>query len=196
MSKSPHVIVLAGPNGAGKSTSAPFLLAGALRVTEFVNADAIAAGLSGFSPETAALAAGQIMLERLHELAARRASFAFETTLASRTYAPWIRELRDAGYRFELCFMWLPSPGMAIQRVQQRVRTGGHNVDRSTVIRRYAGGLKNFFLLYRPIADYWRVYDSSRDAVPSLIAEGRLAGQTRINEPAIWEAITREYDHA
>jgi len=42
----PHVIVIAGPNGAGKSTTAPAILKGALGVTEFVNADTIAQGLS------------------------------------------------------------------------------------------------------------------------------------------------------
>jgi predicted ABC-type ATPase len=63
--KTPHVIIIAGPNGAGKSTTAPALLQGALGVTEFVNADNIAAGLSAFNPEKAAFHAGRVMLERL-----------------------------------------------------------------------------------------------------------------------------------
>jgi predicted ABC-type ATPase len=78
-----HVIVVAGPNGAGKSTSAPRLLRDTLSVGEFVNADAIAAGLSAFRPETVAVAAGRIMIARMRMLAAAGASFAFETTLAS-----------------------------------------------------------------------------------------------------------------
>jgi predicted ABC-type ATPase len=39
------------------------------------------------------------MLGRLRELAARRDDFAFETTLASRSLAPWIADLIATGYR-------------------------------------------------------------------------------------------------
>jgi predicted ABC-type ATPase len=98
----PKVVVIAGPNGAGKSTTAPAILRDALEVHEFVNADTIAAGLSAFSPESVALAAGRIMLDRVHELARERRDFAFETTLASRTFAPWIKRLQAEGYTFHL----------------------------------------------------------------------------------------------
>lgn len=89
----PHLIVIAGPNGAGKSTAAPALLQGTLSITEFVNADTIARGLSAFAPERAAFQAGRIMLERLQELATERVNFAFETTLATRSFAPWIAHI-------------------------------------------------------------------------------------------------------
>lgn len=69
----PCVIALAGPNGAGKSTVGPDLLRGALQVTEFVNADVIAQGLSAFEPDAVAIAAGRVMSARLRELASRRA---------------------------------------------------------------------------------------------------------------------------
>lgn len=95
---SPSVVILAGPNGAGKSTVAPALLQGALAVDEFVNADVIAQGLSAFEPDRVAIAAGRIMLARLNELAAQRVDFGFETTLATRSFAPWLRGLRQSGY--------------------------------------------------------------------------------------------------
>jgi predicted ABC-type ATPase len=93
----PSVILLAGPNGAGKSTAAPFLLRGTLAVPHFVNADTIAEGLAAYAPETAAIAAGRVMLARLKELASARVSFAFETTLASRSFAPWLEGLVAEG---------------------------------------------------------------------------------------------------
>jgi len=104
-----NLIVIAGPNGAGKSTTAPSLLKGTLKVTEFVNADLIAQGLSGFQPEGAVFHAGRVMLERIHYLARKHINFAFETTLASRTFAPWINELRKTDYDFHLVFLWLPN---------------------------------------------------------------------------------------
>ncbi|MDL2286093.1 zeta toxin family protein [Desulfococcaceae bacterium OttesenSCG-928-F15] len=104
----PHVIIIAGPNGAGKSTTAPILLRDTLAVDEFVNADTLAQGLSAFSPEKVAVQAGRIMLERLDELARKRASFAFETTLASRTFAPWLESLQAEGYK--PIFFFCPCP--------------------------------------------------------------------------------------
>lgn len=99
----PHIIIIAGPNGAGKTTSAPALLNTALQVNHFVNADTIAAGLSAFAPEKAAIQAGRAMLDRIHILAAQKENFAFETTLASRSFASWIAELKKKNYFFIFC---------------------------------------------------------------------------------------------
>jgi predicted ABC-type ATPase len=77
----PKVVVIAGPNGAGKSTAATAVLRNTLQVNAFVNADTIAAGLSAFSPDTVAIAAGRIMLGRIRELASEGRDFAFETSL-------------------------------------------------------------------------------------------------------------------
>ena len=161
MTQQPHLIVIAGPNGAGKSTTAPSLLKGTLEVTEFVNADLIAQGLSGFQPEGAVFHAGRVMLERIHYLAKKRIDFAFETTLASRTFAPWIADLRKTGYSFHLVFLWLQNEEFAVGRVAERVRMGGHNVPEETIRRRYYKGIRNFFHIYRPLADAWYFYDNS-----------------------------------
>jgi len=118
----PSVVILAGPNGAGKSTAAPELLQEELAVSEFVNADVIARGLSAFDPDRAAMAAGRVMLARLNELARQRESFAFETTLASRSFAPWLRDLRASGYAVHLLFLWLSSPELAVARRPSRSR--------------------------------------------------------------------------
>lgn len=184
----PAVVVLAGPNGAGKSTAARTLLQGALGVSEFVNADEIARGLSGFNPEGVAIAAGRIMLARLRELAAQRASFAFETTLASRSFAPWLKELSASDYTIHLVFLWLPSAEVAVERVAQRVRTRGHHVPTDTVRRRYERGLDNFRLLYRPLATTWRVYDSSVQE-PRLIAAKLDASRIQIYDQDTWTRI-------
>lgn len=186
----PNIVVIAGPNGSGKSTAAPALLDSVLGVTEFVNADVIAHGLSAFKPEGAALAAGRIMLARLKELAAARESFAFETTLASRTFAPWIRSLVASGYNFHLVFLWLPSSEFAIARVAQRVRMGGHHVPEDVVRRRYAKGIENFFSLYEPLATTWRVYDNDVDAAgPQLIAVGSGIIEEIVVDEAKWRSI-------
>jgi len=176
MPSTPLVVVVAGPNGAGKSTSAPRLLRDTLEVKEFVNADAIALGLSAFQPEAVAIAAGRVMLARINDLARERANFAFETTLASRTFAPWLSRLRASGYRAHIVFLSLPSAELAVARVRERVKMGGHDVPEIIVRRRFLGGLKNLFDLYRDAVDSWQIYDNSAVTGPQLIAE-RVAGE-------------------
>ena len=190
MSAKPSVIVLAGPNGAGKSTLAPALLRGQWGVTEFVNADVIARGLSAFDPDRVAIQAGRIMLGRLKELAERRETFAFETTLASRSFAPLLAQLIETGYRFRLVFVWLPDVEMALQRVRDRVRLGGHDVPEETIRRRYTAGGRNFLELYRPLADSWRVYDNSIGHQTRLIAIGRRKIVRSVCDAETWNRIT------
>ena len=189
----PHVIIIAGPNGAGKSTTAPAILKSALGVTEFVNADTIAQGLSAFNPEKAAFHAGRVMLNRLQQLSDDHENFAFETTLASKTFAPWLKRLKADGYTFHLFFLWLPSPEFAVARVAERVRMGGHHVPDDTVCRRYRSGLDNFFTRYIPIADTWHVFDNSRESDPQLIATYDRVTGIFINNQLLWEQIRGEY---
>jgi predicted ABC-type ATPase len=186
---SPSVVVLGGPNGAGKSTTAHALLRDALSVSEFVNADTIALGLSGFDPAGSAVAAGRILLARVRELAEQRADFAFETTLASRSFAPWLRQLIESGYRVQVVFVWLPTPELAVLRVRQRARAGGHDVPEETIRRRYTRGIRNFLDLYKPLAASWRVYDNSRPSEPSLFARGEGFRAETILDEERWRAF-------
>lgn len=189
----PHVVVIAGPNGSGKSTAAPCLLRDYLGITEFVNADVIAQGLSAFDAASVAIPAGRIMLARLKELAAARVDFAFETTLAARSFAPWLKELSVAGYQIHLIFLWLPSPEMAVARVGSRVRRGGHGIPDEVVRRRYDGGLRNFFQLYCPVVDTWRMFDNSSRNGYDLIAERLQHAEVQVENAAIWNLLVKEY---
>jgi len=188
----PTVIVLAGPNGAGKTTSSRTLLADLLGVLTFVNADVIAQGLAGFDPDSAALEASRIMLERLHALAEQRADFAFETTLAARSLAGWLQSLRDSGYVVHLVYFWLESADLAVNRVAERVRRGGHHVPEATIRQRYRRSIRNFFHLYRPVVSTWRIYDNSQGNVPQLIAQGDATGSETIVNELAWQLIQRE----
>jgi predicted ABC-type ATPase len=194
-SKRPNLIVIAGPNGAGKSTTAPSLLKGALEVTEFVNADLIAQGLSGFRPEGAVFHAGRIRLERIHYLARKKVDFAFETTLVSRTFAPWIADLLKTGYAFHLVFLSVPNEDFAVARVAERVRMGGHDVPEEIIRRRYRGGLRNFFHFYQTLTDTWRFYDNSDPSGPRLVSAGSGLRCDVIKDIEIWDNIVRKFGH-
>ncbi len=181
--------MLGGPNGAGKSTVAPLLLRDRLAVDEFVNADVIAQSFVGLDAEEAAIAAGRIMLQRLHELALKRVDFAFESTLASQSITRTVSSMMGDGYRFHVVFLWLPSADMAVARVQDRVRTGGHSVPEATIRRRYVRGLRNLFQLYIPLAETWTIYDNSTPAGPRPIAGGGSHTARIIIDDQTWRQI-------
>ena len=191
---SPGVVVLGGPNGAGKSTAAPRLLRGSLRVEEFVNADTLAQGLSAFRPQDVALEAGRITLARLDSLESQRKSFAFESTLASHALVRRLRRLKERGYSVHIVYLWLPTVDLALARVAERVRTGGHDVPADTVRRRFDRGRRNFFTLYRPLADTWRLYDASAITGPRLAATGGHEEPTKLRDPKTWHEAAKGYD--
>jgi predicted ABC-type ATPase len=166
-----RILILAGPNGAGKTTFAREFLLREGSCPDFVNADLIAAGLSPFDPARAALRAGRLMLELIAEHVRRGDSFAFETTLAGRNFARAIEGWHGSGYHTSLIFLSLPSADLAVQRVAQRVRQGGHAVPEEDIRRRFERGRDNFETLYKPLVDAWTLYDSAGDA-PILIASG------------------------
>lgn len=188
----PQVAILGGINGAGKTTASSRLLRDALRIPVFTNADAIARGLNAFDPEAEAVAAGRIVLTHMRAMLAARRSFAFETTLAARTYARWVTEMRRSGYAVHLFYFWLESPEMAIRRVADRVQSGGHHVPADTIRRRYSRSVRNFWDLYRPVVTTWQVYDNSNGG-SRIIAFNNGYFDTIVDDPR-WELFQRSAD--
>ncbi|QTD44028.1 zeta toxin family protein [Ottowia testudinis] len=186
----PRVVIFAGPNGAGKSTHADAILQ-AMGIATFVNADYIARGLAGAHTETVNITAGRIMLRRLHELAAAREDFAFESTLASRSFAPFLRSLKAVGYRVAIYYFSLANTQLAVRRVKLRVKLGGHDVPADIVRRRFARSRANFFALYAPLADDWAVFDNSHAGNARLIAECHQQ-QMQIKDASTWIRINPE----
>jgi predicted ABC-type ATPase len=187
----PNLYIIAGCNGAGKTTASFTILPEMLNCKEFVNADSIAAGLSPFNPESVAIEAGRLMLLRIHELMKAGVDFAFETTLATRSYVSLVKVAQGAGYKVKLLFIWLDSPKTAIQRVADRVAEGGHNIPRNVIERRYFRGIINLTDLYIPICDSWIVVNN-QNVVPEVIAKGSLSGENIILNRYIWGVINAQ----
>jgi len=181
------IVVLGGPNGAGKTTMAIRLLSLHVAIREFVNADEIAQGISPLDPSASAIAAGRLLVSRIHALAKTGASFAFETTCAGRGHARLLQRCRVAGYRVTLVFLWLPTPQAALARVARRVRSGGHGVADDVVVRRYWAGLRNMRKLYLPLADIGFIFDNA-DTGRVLIAES-VRDRLTVYDAARWGAI-------
>jgi predicted ABC-type ATPase len=182
------VVVIGGPNGAGKSTSANRILPHALGITNFLNADEIARGLSPFDPDRAAVAAGRLLIAGIENCVRDGVSFAFETTCAGRSHVQRLKACRSNGYRITLVFLWLPSAQHALARVAQRVANGGHGIPGDIVRRRYAAGLRNMRHHFLPLADVALIYDNSGDA-PLLIAEKTQRDSVTIRDATRWKLI-------
>lgn len=165
------VVIIAGPNGAGKTTFARDFLPNEAHCQRFINADLIAAGLSPFLPEAAAVHAGRLMLEEMDIQVRKRRSFAFETTLSGRMYARKIPEWQLLGYHVKLIFLQLSNPDVAVARVAARVAQGGHNIPEEVIRRRVKLGLHNFENIYKRLVDTWILYDNSGN-VPRLVDWG------------------------
>ena len=165
------IIVIAGPNGAGKTTFARSFLPAEAQCPRFINADLIAAGLSPFAPEAAAIKAGRIMLDEIASCTERGESFAIETTLSGLGYVRHIAAWHALGYHISLFFLALPSAEVAIARVEQRVKQGGHHIPTEVIRRRFIAGRKNFEQKYRAIVDAWALYDNA-GVEPVLIEWG------------------------
>lgn len=172
MDKKPQVYIIAGPNGAGKTTFASEFLPNYADRPAFINADTIARGLSGFSPDAVALKAGRILLEQIDTYAARKIDFAFETTLSGTSYLLRLKKLKKQGYFIHLFFLWIPDVRLSLARVASRVKMGGHDIAENVVRRRFHKGIENFFKHYRASVDSWMLFDNSGNAL-HLIAEDR-----------------------
>lgn len=180
--------IISGCNGAGKTTASYTVLPEILDCKEFVNADEIARGLSPFNPESVAIEAGRLMLQRIDELLQRNETFSIETTLSTKTYIHLVRRAQAKGYHVSILFFWLSTPELAIERVAERVQNGGHNIPEDIIRRRYFAGINNLFQLFIKEVDYWDIYDNS-DSPRKQIARGGKDTKTIIFQEKIFSQI-------
>jgi predicted ABC-type ATPase len=183
--------IIAGPNGAGKTTASYTVLPEIFECAEFINADEIARGISPLNPDSIAIQAGRIMINRTLELLNKRVTFAIETTLSLKSYVELINKARAWGYEVTLLYLWLKSPELAISRVKTRVKEGGHDIPSNVIVRRYKSGLRNLFKLYMPVVDNWIVVDNSGEEF-QIIAEG-IEKDILVRNESVWLELKNKY---
>jgi len=193
MSKLPKLYIIAGCNGAGKTTASFTILPEILGCKEFINADEIAKGLSPFQPESVAVQAGRIMLARMDELFQKGETFAFETTLATKSYKQKIEWAQANGYEVTLLFFWLRNVTMAKERVAQRVAEGGHSIPSETIERRYHNGIANLFAIYIDMVDICYIFDNS-EGERTPIAKKYKGGKEIIYNTDLYNQMKSSYE--
>ena len=188
--KNKNVYIIARPNGSGKTTFAKKFLPEYAKCQHFVNADLIAQGLSPFSPRSAAMKAGRLVLKQIHEFESKNVDFAFETTLAGKSYMKLFEHLKRKEYHLHLFFLWIPNVQLALARIKDRVAEGGHDVPSQDVRRRFIRSSINFFKLYRPLLNSWMLFNNE-SVIPNLIAEEKNEKLT-VFDKCLFEKITEK----
>lgn len=188
----PELYLIAGCNGAGKTTGCATLLPEFLNISEFVNADIIAARLSPVDPGKAALEAGRIMLSGINQLITEKKDFVFETTLSGKTYLSLIKRAKADGYTVTILYLWLASKEIAKTRVEERVRKGGHNIEPEVIDRRYDRGIKHLFSSYLPLSDAWQILDNTTGEY-KIVAKKDVAQTMDVENPELWDKIQLQY---
>lgn len=189
---SKKILIIAGPNGAGKTTLAYELISNSPFLYEFINADEIARGLAPNHPESMALKASKLMIDRLKELLENNKNFAFETTLSGVNYKKYLSAAKAKGYDIILFFLWLDSPEQAVKRVAQRVKQGGHSVSSEVISRRYYAGIKNLLTGYLDLVDMAVIVDNSTDSSKGkLIARVGHSKVIDVLNKKIWDRMNK-----
>ena len=161
-----------GSNGAGKTTFAKAYLTLISPLPRFLNADEIAHGLSPLDPTRMSVSAGKLLLHEVDGCLSKGDSFGLESTLSGTSHMKLLHKAKAIGYRIELHYLWLPSPELAIRRIAQRVKKGGHFIPENDVRRRFKRSLSNFINLYAELADSWIFRDNTKQSASLLFDSG------------------------
>ncbi len=153
LADSPHILIVGGPTGSGKTTLA-LEYANEFGLP-YIGADAIAAALNPRDPATAQIAAARQFINDLEEHVSQQRSFVCESTLSGLTMRNFIASARNAGYSIGTAFLFVDSADVCVARVAQRVRAGGHDVPEPDIRRRFRRSIRNFWTIYRGLADDW-----------------------------------------
>lgn len=157
--------LIGGPNGSGKSTLTKQIIKA--DDIEVLDLDNIAAknNLSAID------AARQLLNKDLPRVLNSGHSFVLESTLSGTYDARIIKMAHDLKYNVSFTFTFLDSVEQNIERVAQRVRMGGHNVDVDVIRRRYEKSLHNFHKII-PMVDKWRLVYNGEDGKSCSVANG------------------------
>lgn len=159
-----EVYIIAGPNGSGKTTLADKLVKS--QKLPFVNADEIEKDISRDKVESMKIQAGKIYLRQIHEYIKDNRSFVMETTFSGKTTGR-INQLKTSGYNINICYLVVESPDVAIKRIAERVKSGGHNIPEEDVIRRFYRSKKNFWHIYKQLSHEWEIfYNGGNEILP------------------------------
>ncbi len=135
----PSLYVVAGPNGVGKSTLFNSIIPEGL---DYINADLIVKSLREQSGgNNIQDIANQEVASIFYSKIKKNESFALETNLSDiETYKSFIG-IQSLQYEVNVFFLSVEPVEICIERVNQRVKQGGHNVNANIIRERYITGL-------------------------------------------------------
>ena len=166
-----NATIIAGPNGVGKTTFAKTYLN--IRSFEYISADDIALGLNPDDVNKVRVQAGKLFFQNIEVAVSRGQDLLIEVTLAGRSFQRILDFLKQAHYTIYIVFIFLDSSELCINRIRQRVMSGGHDVPMEDIVRRFYRSITNFWQIYKNMADIWSIYSNSSNRFCEVAAGAR-----------------------
>ena len=163
-----ELYIIAGANGSGKTTLAEIILKE--KHLEFLNADEIAKEISPDAIDKVPVTAGKEYIKRLNNYFRENKSFAVESTLSGKNIIRIIKQAKEQNYKIVLVYIFLNSCTACIERVDNRVKNGGHSVKEEDIIRRYYKSVVNFTDIYKNMVDEWMLFYNGLEYIPFLVS--------------------------
>lgn len=155
-----QIEIITGPRGSGKTTFARAYFKIRNCSFRFINAEAIAVGLSLKNPERTASAARKVMLSAIRKAIDKGESLAFESTLAKKEELNLLRKARSKEYSVRIYFLYLNNSSLNLQRIRKRIKEGGHAISKPTVVKTSPQSFVSFWNKSRLLCDDWIVFDN------------------------------------
>lgn len=173
--------IIAGVNGCGKSSLTGALKAERKDLGILIDVDKLTVQHGG------AIQGGKAAVKKINDCIERGISFTQETTLSGAKTERTIQRAKESGYTIRLYYIGLDTAEDSLQRIQNRVSKGGHDIPTEDVLRRFKNRFSDLLRIL-PYCDEATFFDNDNGFVKvAQYVNGELVLNGTTEKPWILE---------